>query len=62
MTIRIFPTISIAEHINKILDAHDASAISFIPTGTVGAFDVQAAISEVASEAAVQANFDGGNP
>jgi hypothetical protein len=32
-------------------DAHDASAISFTPAGTIAATDVQAAIEEVAAEA-----------
>ncbi len=39
-------------HTSDTTDAHDASAISFVPTGTVAATDVQAAIVEVASEAA----------
>ena len=38
-------------HTGDTSDAHDASAISFSPTGTVAATDVQAAIAEVASEA-----------
>ncbi len=38
-------------HIADTTDAHDASAISFVPTGTIAATDVQAAIAEVASEA-----------
>jgi hypothetical protein len=38
-------------HVNDTADAHDASAISFVPTGTIAATDVQAAIAEVASEA-----------
>ncbi len=38
-------------HTSDTTDAHDASAISFIPTGTVAATDVQTAIAEVASEA-----------
>jgi hypothetical protein len=37
-------------HINDATDAHDASAISFSPTGTIAATDVQAAIAEAASE------------
>lgn len=37
-------------HLNDTTDAHDASAISFSPTGTVAASNVQAAIAEVASE------------
>jgi hypothetical protein len=40
-----------AAHIADTDDAHDASAISFSPTGTIAATDVQAAIAEVASEA-----------
>lgn len=39
-------------HIADTTDAHDASAISFTPAGTIAATDVQAAIEEVASEAA----------
>jgi hypothetical protein len=40
------------DHIADTADAHDASAISFTPVGTIAATDVQAAIAEVASEAA----------
>lgn len=40
-----------AAHIADATDAHDASAISFSPTGTIAATDVQAALAEVASEA-----------
>lgn len=40
-----------AAHIADTSDAHDASAISFTPAGTIAATDVQAAIEEVASEA-----------
>lgn len=39
------------DHINKTSAAHAGSAISFSPTGTVAATDVQAAIAEAASEA-----------
>lgn len=39
-------------HIADTDDAHDASAISFSPTGTVAATNVQNAIAEVAAEAA----------
>jgi len=39
-------------HLNDATDAHDASAISFAPTGTISATDAQAAVAEVASEAA----------
>jgi hypothetical protein len=38
-------------HTGDTADAHDASAISFTPTGTIAATDVQAAIAEVAAEA-----------
>ena len=37
-------------HIADTSDAHDASAISFVPAGTVAATTVQAAIEEVATE------------
>lgn len=40
----------LAAHTGDTTDAHDASAISFTPTGTVAATDVQAAIAEVVSE------------
>jgi hypothetical protein len=43
-------TDDLATHIAGPTDAHDASAISFVPTGTVAATNVQAAIAEVASE------------
>lgn len=39
-------------HLNDTTDAHDASAISFAPTGTINATDAQTAIAEVASDAA----------
>ena len=42
---------AIDAHVNDTADAHDASAISFSPTGSIAATDVQAAIAEVASEA-----------
>ena len=38
-------------HVNDTTDAHDATAISFAPAGTIAATTVQAAIEEVASEA-----------
>lgn len=41
----------LAAHLADTTDAHDASAISFSPTGTIASTDVQAAIAEVASEA-----------
>jgi hypothetical protein len=42
----------LAAHLADATDAHDASAISFVAGGTIAATDVQAAISEVASDAA----------
>lgn len=39
-------------HVNDGTDAHDASAISFVPNGSIAATDVQAAIQEVRDEAA----------
>lgn len=41
----------IAAHEADTTDAHDATAISFAPAGTIAATTVQAAIEEVASEA-----------
>lgn len=41
----------LAAHLADTTDAHDASAISFSPTGTIAATDVQSAIAEVAAEA-----------
>ncbi len=38
-------------HLADAADAHDASAVSFVPSGTVAATNVQAAIVEVAAEA-----------
>jgi hypothetical protein len=53
-------------HTGDISDAHDASAISFSPTGTIAATDVQAAIAEVASETGVSSvikkSHNCGNP
>jgi hypothetical protein len=43
--------VGVTAHLADTTDAHDASAISFSPTGTIAATDVQAAIAEVASEA-----------
>ena len=37
-------------HVNDTADAHDASAISFTPTGTIASTNVQDAIAEAASE------------
>lgn len=42
----------VAAHLADTTDAHDASAISFAPTGTIAGTDVQTAVAEVASEAA----------
>jgi hypothetical protein len=42
---------AIDEHLADPTDAHDASAISFVPAGTIAATNVQAAIEEAASEA-----------
>jgi hypothetical protein len=42
----------LTNHLNDTADAHDASAISFSPAGTIAATDVQAAVAEVASDAA----------
>lgn len=39
-------------HTGDTVDAHDASAISFVATGTIAATDVQAAVAEVATDAA----------
>lgn len=44
-------TSAVAGHTGDTSDAHDASAISFVPAGSISATDVQAAIEEVASEA-----------
>lgn len=43
---------TIDNHITDNSDAHDASAISFNPTGTIAATDVQGAVFEVATDAA----------
>lgn len=37
-------------HVTDTVDAHDASAISFVPTGSIVATEVQAAIAEVSSD------------
>lgn len=41
----------LAAHTDDASDAHDASAISYTPTGTIAATDVQAAVAEVATDA-----------
>jgi hypothetical protein len=42
----------LTSHLADTTDAHDASAISFVAGGTIAATDVQAAVSEVATDAA----------
>lgn len=42
----------VSDHIDDASGAHAASAISFSPTGSIAATNVQAAVAEVASEAA----------
>ena len=42
---------NLANHINDTIDAHDASAVSFVPTGSIAATNVQAAIAEAVGEA-----------
>lgn len=39
-------------HTGDTSDAHDASAVSFSPTGTIAGTDVQTAVAEVATDAA----------
>jgi hypothetical protein len=41
---------ALADHLADTADAHDASAISFAPAGTIAATNVQAAIEEVLAE------------
>ena len=41
---------NLANHINDTTDAHDASAVSFVPTGSIQANNVQAAIVEAINE------------
>ena len=48
----VYPLGDAIAHLADASAAHGASAISFSPTGTIAATDVQAAIAEVASEAA----------
>lgn len=47
-------------HLADPTDAHDASAVSFVPTGTVAATNVQAAVAEVASDAAALVTAEAG--
>ena len=42
----------LADHLADPADAHDASAVSFVPNGDIAANDVQAAIQEVRDDAA----------
>ena len=42
---------NLANHVNDTTDAHDASAVSFVPTGSIAATNVQAAIAEAVGEA-----------
>lgn len=42
---------ALQSHLDDTVDAHDATAISFAPAGTIAATTVQAAIEEVAAEA-----------
>lgn len=59
-------TADIAAHIADAVDAHDASAISNVPSGNLAATDVQSALNELqthidtveTSSAGVQANLD----
>ena len=43
---------ALAAHLSDTADAHDASAISFVPAGTIAATNQQAATEEVATDAA----------
>jgi hypothetical protein len=45
------------DHLADNIDAHDALAISFQPTGTIAATNVQSAIAEVANEAGSGGGF-----
>jgi hypothetical protein len=51
MTETVRPPGDASAHIADTTDAHDASAISFVPAGSISSTDVQAAIEEVAAEA-----------
>lgn len=48
------PTSALTNHLTDTLDAHDASAVSFLPTGTIAATDTQSAVAEVATDAAAE--------
>lgn len=43
--------VELTNHLGDATDAHDASAISFVPNGSIAATDVQTAIQEVRDEA-----------
>jgi hypothetical protein len=45
------------DHLQDTSDAHDASAISFSPTGSISSTNVQAAIAELISEIGTGLNF-----
>lgn len=45
-------TADLAGHLSDTFDAHAASAISFVPGGTIAAVNVQTAVAEVATDAA----------
>lgn len=51
-------TTAINDHINNTTDTHDASAISFVPTGGISADEVQAAIVELDVEKYNAIDFD----
>lgn len=47
---------AVTDHLADAVDAHDASAISFTPTGTIASTDAQTAIAEVATDAKAYAD------
>jgi hypothetical protein len=47
----------LANHLADAVDAHDASAISFVPTGTVSSTTVQAAVAEVSGDASTASTY-----
>jgi hypothetical protein len=49
---RSYTDSQLSAHTGDTVDAHDASAISYAPTGTIAATDTQTAIAEVATDAA----------
>lgn len=46
------------DHINDAVDAHDASAISVVPTGNLAADDVQEALTELQNDINTRATID----